>query len=295
MNIGKKIKQLRTRKQMTQSELAGDRVSRNMLSLIENGRAVPSVQTLEAFAEKLKVSCAFLLSEGEEEKALLKQSQMKDIRHAYSVKNYRIAADLCRKLYQNGMAQDDEVDLILAESLFETAKEILVSDRVREACLAFDEAVLYAQRTAYFADHLIGAASVYFDYLSTLSPSLMSENLDTEPGPHMRGALSGRDLFCRYILAVTEEKTAFTVLPTDPAYASLLNAHVRAVQHMNEGDFDKAVDALSEILHGEDLLPGIFMYHVFGDMEECCRRVGNGKNAELYRDLRMSQFEKLLS
>ena len=76
MNIGKKIKQLRLRRQMTQNELAGEQVSRNMLSLIENGKAVPSLQTLEAFAERLKVTPAFLLAEREEERVLLKQQTM---------------------------------------------------------------------------------------------------------------------------------------------------------------------------------------------------------------------------
>ena len=50
MNIGEKIKELRVRRRMTQADLAGDTVSRNMVSLIENGRATPSVQTLEEIA-----------------------------------------------------------------------------------------------------------------------------------------------------------------------------------------------------------------------------------------------------
>ena len=52
MNIGEKIKELRVRRRMTQADLAGDTVSRNMVSLIENGRATPSVQTLEEIAAK---------------------------------------------------------------------------------------------------------------------------------------------------------------------------------------------------------------------------------------------------
>ena len=45
MNIGEKIKELRMRRRMTQADLAGDTVSRNMVSLIENGSALPSLQT----------------------------------------------------------------------------------------------------------------------------------------------------------------------------------------------------------------------------------------------------------
>ena len=44
MNIGKKIKKLRTSKLMTQSELAGSEITRNMLSRIENDAASPSLE-----------------------------------------------------------------------------------------------------------------------------------------------------------------------------------------------------------------------------------------------------------
>ncbi len=39
MTIGEKIKKIRTAKLMTQSELAGSEITRNMLSRIENGFA----------------------------------------------------------------------------------------------------------------------------------------------------------------------------------------------------------------------------------------------------------------
>ena len=297
MNIGEKIKQLRTRKLMTQSELAGDSVSRNMLSLIENGRATPSIQTLEAVAAKLKVTPAFLMAEEEEQAVLLKQAQMADIRIAFSGKNFRISADLCRKLYAAGLTRDDEVDLIMAESLFENAKEALLSDHVRVACHLFDESGFYAMRTIYYTEHLIAAAWLYFEYLGMISPSLMSENLDAEATPVSLGAVPSSDIFCRYMGEILdgEYSDELKILPSDPAYSHLLAAHVRAKRYMRAGDFEMAVGELTDILHGEDILPGILLYHVFGDMEECCQRLGNHKNARLYRDLKVSQFEKLLS
>ena len=39
MNIGDKIKKIRKEKKITQSALAGQRITRNMLSAIENGTA----------------------------------------------------------------------------------------------------------------------------------------------------------------------------------------------------------------------------------------------------------------
>ena len=65
--LGTKIKQLRKSKKMTQAALVGDKITRNMLSGIENGVANPSISTLNYLADKLGVSVGYLLSEEEEE------------------------------------------------------------------------------------------------------------------------------------------------------------------------------------------------------------------------------------
>ena len=67
MEIGAKIKKLRTSKMMTQSELAGHQITRNMLSQIENGLALPSLSTILYIAERLNVPAGFLLAEGDDE------------------------------------------------------------------------------------------------------------------------------------------------------------------------------------------------------------------------------------
>ena len=61
--IGEKIKELRLLRKMTQQELVGDHITRNMLSKIENDSATPSVRTLEYLAGKLGVPPGALLNE----------------------------------------------------------------------------------------------------------------------------------------------------------------------------------------------------------------------------------------
>lgn len=293
MNIGERIKELRLRKQMTQADLAGESVSRNMVSLIEHGRATPSVQTLEAIAAKLKVTPALLIADEKEWAALLKQETVFDIRIAFSGHNYRICADLCRDLYKNGLEKDDEVDLVMAESLLALAREAFLSDHIRVCCQLLDEAVLYAERTVYYTEHILSAAWWFFEYLGLLSPSLVSENLSTAfvASEHLQ-----KDVYCRYIRAVIEEGTEeFSQLPSDPVVAELLAAHIRSRHCMKMQEYEKATNILADILHSPDILPGIVMYHVFCDIEECCRRLGNRKNEVNYREAKLSIFEKLLS
>ncbi len=55
IELGKRIKEARIAKKMTQSELVGNFITRNMLSQIENGNAAPSIKTLSYLSAVLEV------------------------------------------------------------------------------------------------------------------------------------------------------------------------------------------------------------------------------------------------
>ena len=61
MELGKRIFQARLEAGMSQRQLCGDTVTRNMLSLIENGSAQPSMDTLRIFAQRLGKPMSFFL------------------------------------------------------------------------------------------------------------------------------------------------------------------------------------------------------------------------------------------
>lgn len=56
--LGRRIKEARIAKKMTQAELVGDFITRNMLSRIESGNATPSVKTLEYIGGQ-SLTCRF--------------------------------------------------------------------------------------------------------------------------------------------------------------------------------------------------------------------------------------------
>lgn len=62
MTLGQKIKEARLQRGMTQKELVGDYITRNMLSKIENDSAAPSVRTLEHLAGALGLPTGYFLS-----------------------------------------------------------------------------------------------------------------------------------------------------------------------------------------------------------------------------------------
>ena len=63
MDIGSRIRRARLEAGLSQRQLCGDIITRNMLSLIENGSAVPSLQTLEALAWRLKRPMGYFFGE----------------------------------------------------------------------------------------------------------------------------------------------------------------------------------------------------------------------------------------
>lgn len=61
LNIGAKIKELRKEQKMTLAQVAGDRITKGMLSLIENGKAQPSMESLQHIAKQLNIDVSELM------------------------------------------------------------------------------------------------------------------------------------------------------------------------------------------------------------------------------------------
>jgi transcriptional regulator with XRE-family HTH domain len=64
LKLGQRIREIRLNKKLTQSDVVGDYMTRNMLSKIENGSAAPSVKTLEFLAGALDVPVSYFLEGG---------------------------------------------------------------------------------------------------------------------------------------------------------------------------------------------------------------------------------------
>lgn len=86
MEMGELLRQARLDAGLTQRELCGDRITRNMLSQIENGAARPSMATLQYLADALGKPVSYFLGE-----TVLTENQqlMLKARQAFSEKRYR--------------------------------------------------------------------------------------------------------------------------------------------------------------------------------------------------------------
>lgn len=78
MTLGERIKALRKEQRLTLVDLAGSKITKGMLSLIENNKSKPSMDTLEYLAEELGVTVSYLTQEGDSEwtKEVLERSEL---------------------------------------------------------------------------------------------------------------------------------------------------------------------------------------------------------------------------
>lgn len=87
---GRRIKEARIARKMTQSEVVGTFITRNMLSQIESGTAAPSLKTLEYLASVLDIPVASLMLGDENEEAASSYAGAETLINA-------------KKLYWNGL------------------------------------------------------------------------------------------------------------------------------------------------------------------------------------------------
>lgn len=85
MELGEKLRQERLNLGLSQKQVCGDRITRNMLSRIENGQARPSMQTLQYLAGVLQKPVGYFLGEAT---ACINQPVMDEARQAFSQGKY---------------------------------------------------------------------------------------------------------------------------------------------------------------------------------------------------------------
>lgn len=91
ITLGQKIRQARKEKGLTQQDVVGDFITRNMLSKIENDVAKPSIKTVEYLAERLDKPVAYLLEDLVSSNIEIKSSAELAFEHSsYMIKNNEI-------------------------------------------------------------------------------------------------------------------------------------------------------------------------------------------------------------
>ena len=291
--IGEKIKALRISKRMTQSELAGDQITRNMLSLIENGSALPSLQTVMYLSERLGVPAGMFLARESEELIYRKMSELPKIKARYKAREYKLCAAMCEDLLGDG--KDDEIDHILSMCHFNIAKEAFNSGKLHTSCMELDLSCMHSENTIYGGGHIRSAAAVYFEYMLRLSPTLTSDfGYDSFDGEYVLS-----DPFCRYAVALrafeaNDTATVESYILQSEAEETCYVSHIKALVEMSGGDYQSAKTRLKAIINSDDTDCRVIMYDIFKNLEECCRETDDYKGAYEYSVGKVELLEHML-
>lgn len=149
MELGEKLRQARVEAGLSQRQLCGEEITRNMLSQIEHGTAKPSMKTLQYLAARLGKSVGYFLDEDAVRSP--NQGIMESVRRLYDAGDYAGAA-LVLEGYQGPDAVfDREKQLLWVLSHLELAERAMAGGREPYAKELLDKAAL---ETAYCAGEL---------------------------------------------------------------------------------------------------------------------------------------------
>lgn len=263
MDLGEKIRAARLDAGLSQRQLCGDVITRNMLSQIENGAARPSMDTLRYLAGRLGKTVSYFL----EEQAVTSpnQSLMEQARDAFRAGAHGQLLELLAQYRSPDPVFDWEYHFLHALGLMALAKQAAEERRLPYAQTLLEQAAAEGSRTPYY------------------TPAMERERLLTlalvSPAPAVEAALPADD---RELLIRAEAALA----RNDPARCA---ACLGAAQdpnsprwHWLQGEADFAQDhyaAAAEHFHRAE---AAFPRETAPRLEACYRELGDFKRAYEY-------------
>lgn len=258
MELGEKLRQARVEAGLSQRQLCGDQITRNMLSQIEHGTARPSMETLRYLARRLGKTVSFFL----EETAVLSPNQavMEHARRRFDMADYSGAMEALRDYREPDPVYDREKRILWAILCQELARSALAQGKVPYAQALLEKA---EGRTAYC-----------WEALERQRLLLLADI----PGQNVCARLPSLD---RELLLRAED--ALRTGGTDRAQALLGAVEVQTSPRWNflqgklhtlSGDYAQALPCLKK---AEGLYPEALPL-----LEQCCRELGDFKSAYEY-------------
>lgn len=152
MELAQRIKNARLEAGLSQRQLCGDVITRNMLSLIESGKARPSMDTLRHFATVLQKPMSYFL----EEDAVLSPNQqiMHDAEKAYAAGDFLGVLSLLAQYRAPDTVFDQTRYLLEALACEALAEKVIPDGKKAYALGLLDRADAAAVKTLYAPDSL---------------------------------------------------------------------------------------------------------------------------------------------
>ena len=276
MNLGEKIKNIRTARKITQKALAGDKITRNMLSQIESGKATPSLETLKYIADELDLPIAYFFSEESDTFFYKKMAAMSKIYEALEKRAYAHTINLVNRLEKN----DDELYFILVSAHFELGKQSFFNGALLTAKENFDLAREYSEKTVFNTEHITAIMPMYLAIIKNVQAPL----LEFDIYDYQRGLYETFDYeFFKYI----------TLDSGYPYKNEVYKNHLKAKALIKSRNYSEALKILSSLADEsmEKSYNAFAVFNIYSDIENCYKQLYDFENAYRFASKRLSLLE----
>lgn len=289
LDIGKRIRALRHSQSLTQADVCGESITRNMLSLIENGNASPSLPTLIYLSQRLGVPVGYFFSTSDEEIAgYAKMSRIHDIRQLFCDSEFSACIDLCRTLPH----PDDEIRRILAECYMAQANIACSQKMLATAELHLNNAQRILNTRPLGSEALASTVDFFLHLIHGVTGTRISRDLwDADRYPCSRIPaeffvyLRALDLISGGNISQTDALTESGLIRS-----SLYLDFLSAKSLMVHGRHKDALPILQKIYASQHV--GFFTaFRTLSALEDCASTLGDFKNAYHYSTEKIRMLE----
>ena len=279
-NLGKKIKALRKAKGLTQSALAGNKITRNMLSSIENGVASPSLESLAYIADGLGVSVSYLISDEDDLLFFEKKEKTEKIYRAYEARNFTACVNIINSL----SGKDSELNYILAYSYLELGKQNVARGELITALKNLRAASVCCNSTKIDTRHLEAQIPMY----TAIATNVQSPLLEFDYSKYKSALKDGMDFEFFCYLTMDHSHTF-----EEPVYRLHMEAKA-LIKEKNYTEATKKLLAAAELSKNESY-NAFVIFSIYTDLEYSYKQLYNYENAYLYSTKRMTLLEEFKS
>ena len=276
MLLGEKIKLARQAKKITQTQLAGDKITRNMISRIESGTANPSLDTIRYLAAQLSLPVSYLLSEDDDFLFYEKKEKISVIYSAYRSKDYAYCIEKIDSLSE----LDDELAYLLANALLERGKQNLVRGALHSAAKDLARAEGCLKLTVFNTAHISAVLKMY----SSIASNIQAPLLEFNESEYVEGLYSTFDYdIYRYLMQDYEYEFK----------SESLRSYAQAKKLIRERRYS---DAVPRLLQASEKIASsgynaFVLFGIYTDLEQCYKQLFDFENAYRYASKRMSMLE----
>ena len=276
MRIGEKIKLRRKALKMTQRELAGDFITRNMIYKIESGNASPSHETVTYIANKLQTPISYLVSEDENLFFYQKNEIIKTIYSAFENGEYMY----CIKKISELQTIDNELALILAESYLSEGKRAFFRGSMNSCIKLLNSAIDATKNTIFKTGYIVAVANLYKSCATNVSSPLFEFK---------------NDEFSRLMVdAFDIDMYRYIYQDFNHEYIDeCMRKHIVAKRFIKERRYSDAINILRDVAEYslKKEYNAFVVFGIYTDLEYCYKQLYDFENAYRYSSKRMSMLE----